>query len=222
MARRWVLIAINGGDDPVTKEMQARLAKLPGLVCCFANNLHRPKAGHELLFRPLPIGLPGPTTAPARFEEVLRRVSAEAVPWVQRDRRLLVAPMKMSSRIRRQYIRALSQPEFVGLVRLVEGRLALEDFLKLIAAHRCTLSPPGRGYDCFRTWQALSVGTIPFVTFDETFDQRLYTDTGPEYLPKPEDLTPQQLSALLDRQQDPSCHAARLEIAFWRQLWASL
>ena len=72
-------------------------------------------------------------------------------------------------------------------MRVERGRLALEDFLRLLSEHQATpplplslslslilaltltltptlplplpptqatLSPPGRGFDCFRTWQA--------------------------------------------------------------------
>ena len=39
-------------------------------------------------------------------------------------------------------------------MRVERGRLALEDYLRLLSEHQATLSPPGRGFDCFRTWQA--------------------------------------------------------------------
>ena len=55
---------------------------------------------------------------------------------------------------RTAYIETLGRAEYRHLVRVERGRLALEDFLRLISEHQATLSPPGRGFDCFRTWQA--------------------------------------------------------------------
>lgn len=36
-------------------------------------------------------------------------------------------------------------------------------YLEEMAAHKFTLSPPGYGPDCYRTWEALLVGSIPIV-----------------------------------------------------------
>ncbi|CAE8671048.1 unnamed protein product, partial [Polarella glacialis] len=41
----FVLLALNGGDEPLTCDMQARLAQLPCLKACFGNNLHQPQVG---------------------------------------------------------------------------------------------------------------------------------------------------------------------------------
>ena len=51
-------------------------------------------------------------------------------------------------------------------------------------ATESTLSPPGRGYDCFRTWQALAVGTVPLVPEDPAYDARLL-ELGQRRLPPP-------------------------------------
>ena len=126
----FVLLAINGGDDPVTAEQQARISTLEGLRGCFATNLHSvPCDGANRtttaavppgLFHPLPIGLPG-TTAPAVFEEVLGRVRAKMPSWAARDPRLLLAPMKNSNRLRGEYTRVLSRPEFADQVRIINS-----------------------------------------------------------------------------------------------------
>jgi hypothetical protein len=101
-------------------------------------------------------------------------------------------------------------------------RLPLEEFLLMMAQHRATISPPGRGYDCYRTWQALAVGCVPLVTLDSAFDARLVEGSGPEFIPRPEDLTPEALAAVLSRLSDPSRFAAKLEIGYWRERWGSL
>ncbi len=41
--------------------------------------------------------------------------------------------------------------------------VAPADFYADIASHKYTLSPPGAGPDCHRTWEALALGSIPIV-----------------------------------------------------------
>ena len=138
-----MLLAVNGGDEPFTIEMQAQVSRLRGLRACYANNLHTPAdAASAALFHPLPLGLPG-DAAPHYFEAALHRALATAPAWEARDtrvrvcvrvrvrvrvsyvvgssypnpnpnpnpnqardKRLLVAPMRASSRIRTAYIEA--------------------------------------------------------------------------------------------------------------------
>lgn len=45
-------------------------------------------------------------------------------------------------------------------------RTAVGDLLRYyaqIAAHKFVLSPPGRGVDCYRTWEALYLGAVPII-----------------------------------------------------------
>lgn len=60
------------------------------------------------------------------------------------------------------------------------------------------LSPPGRGYDCGRTWQVLAVGSVPLVLNDDRFDQRLHA-AGPQWMPPAEQLSPELLATILTR-----------------------
>ena len=101
-------------------------------------------------------------------------------------------------------------------MRVERGRLALEDFLRLLSEHQATLSPPGRGFDCFRTWQALALGTVPLVVDSGSFDARLLHGTGPQLIPSPDELTPDSLGALLAGLSDPAPHAPHVEMAHWR------
>ena len=153
----FVLLALNGGDEPLTTGAQARIASLyiHGLAASYACNLHAPT--NPSRFRPLPIGVPG-GSSPAAGEAALARAAAAALPWADRDARLLVTPMRLTSRARRLYLATLSSPAYSELVHVVNERLPPAAFLDLLAAHRAVLSPPGRGLDCFRTWQALALG----------------------------------------------------------------
>lgn len=49
-------------------------------------------------------------------------------------------------------------------VTVVNG-LSFTDYLDEVANHEFVISPPGNGYDCHRTWEALYVGVRPIVWF---------------------------------------------------------
>ncbi|MBN1242901.1 MAG: hypothetical protein JXA15_09390 [Spirochaetales bacterium] len=44
-----------------------------------------------------------------------------------------------------------------------ENRISIEEFQTLMASCKFALSPPGNGFDCHRTWEALYLGTVPIV-----------------------------------------------------------
>ncbi|CAJ1454318.1 unnamed protein product [Effrenium voratum] len=211
----FILLAVNGGDAPLTLPQQQHIAALPGLQACFAMNLH---CSCDARFAPLPIGLPqhadglhrGNLRAAGEAEAAIARCISGAAPWHLRDGRLLVTPMQ-ASRLRSRYVERLTQPEFAALVRVVKTRLSFEAFLQLLAEHRAVLSPPGRGHDCYRTWQALAVGTAPLVVEDPLFDQRLYSSAGLQTIPAPEQLTPESLSLLLQQLSPPAAQRVQME-----------
>jgi hypothetical protein len=201
-----VLLLVNGGDEPVTGLTMARLAAHAWLAICFATNLHAvPPLMNPARFRPLPLGVM-PNNKACNHEATVQAVRARARPWWQRDRRLLVPPMAAKSRARRDYLGVLSQPQFAHLVVVWSGpkRLSFEAFLELMSAHRAVLSPPGGGYDCFRTWQALAVGAAPLVVDDPTFDRRLFHGTGAACVPALACLTAASLADVLDALADPA------------------
>ena len=102
-------------------------------------------------------------------------------------------------------------------MRIVTGRLPFDAFLALLASHRFALSPPGRGHDCFRTWQALAVGTTPLVANDPAFAS--LSHLGAVAVPlDPEELTPDALRALLAAQRPPD--TAAVDVRFWREAFA--
>jgi len=219
----FVLLAINGGDAPFSSDMQDRIAGLPGLRACYAMNLHKPRS--DLLF-PLPIGLPHHSDGVSRYklhgavcaEALLSHIRSAAPPWKHRDPRLLVTPMQ-PTRLRSRYLEILSGEEYSELVHIIREPVSFESFLTLLSEHQSTLSPPGKGHDCFRTWQAIALGTAPFVVDDPMFDSRLYADAGTNIMPAPDDLTPETLKHLLQHVCDPVKLCDRLQIRHWTAVW---
>ena len=56
----------------------------------------------------------------------------------------------------------------------VLGTVAPADYYKEIGAARFVLSLPGLGYDCYRLWETLTVGSIPIIERAVGFDRNLY------------------------------------------------
>ncbi|CAE7505339.1 styx-b [Symbiodinium natans] len=110
----FILLAVNGGDAPLSAETQRRIASLPGLKACFAMNLHTPS---DERFFPLPVGLPhhcdglhrGNLRGSGDAELLIERIWSCSSPWQERDTRLLVTPMQ-ASRLRTRYVELLTQP----------------------------------------------------------------------------------------------------------------
>jgi len=210
----FVLFLVNGGDQPVTSAQCELLEKRlsPALSMCFATNLFT--SPNPALFRPLPLGvMPNNKAESELLIEIIRN---QALPWEQRDRRLLITPMALNSRARRDFLRVLAQPEFSDLVLIVAGpRLSLEDFFTLLGRHKSALSPPGGGFDCFRTWQALALGTVPLIVFDSNYDHRLFANTGARQCPFANDLTRAALVEVLESLTDPADKADCLLLEEW-------
>ena len=51
-------------------------------------------------------------------------------------------------------------------VNFVEPNLRPKNYRQLVKNHQFVLSPPGNGFDCHRTWEAIYLGAIPVVLRD--------------------------------------------------------
>merc|ERR1712125_304427 len=111
--------------------------------------------------------------------------------------------------------------EYRDLVCIVSEQVSFESFLTLMSKHQSTLSPPGKGHDCFRTWQAIAVGTVPLVVDDPMFDPRLYAHAGSVLIPHPDDLTPEVLRQVLLNIRDPVELSSNLDLRHWEAVWSS-
>jgi len=58
---------------------------------------------------------------------------------------------------RLKLLKHLSSAEFAALVDPVFERVKFEQVLQKTGEHRFVLSPPGVGYDAFRTWETLAM-----------------------------------------------------------------
>lgn len=93
---------------------------------------------------------------------------------VKKDKKLLYTRMTVENSdncfhekegIRRQAVNILSD-RFDMTTHLVKW----EDYITELANHKFCLSLPGKGMDCYRTWEALTFGVIPIVIRTQHMD----------------------------------------------------
>lgn len=238
----FVLLAVNG-DPPMTNALQLRIAKLRGLKACYATEMH-PDAGTGL-FYPMPLGmryheqgnyepvLVSLSQTPSLLQvagsvnhvaSVVAQVKSIAPKFKDRIAKLLVPPLGKTHPSREAFLKVLSRPEYRELAHVEEqGRSSVEEYMKLMSTYKVVLSPPGFSYDCFRTWEALALGTAPALLYDEKWNMGLYRQTNLSryFLPSPEALTPENLRAFLQRLADPEDLHPFLTAAYWNTQWRS-
>lgn len=163
--RGRVVVAFGPDDLPVAGEYLGEDGRLPASVAAlYAMNveLADPRAVA------LPLGVRG------RDMQALRLVAEShagrrdgllygsfALKRVRRERgRMVGGPLR--ARLAEQMAGASWATMDVFFDRRDDPRQQIEYFSQ-IARHRFTLSPPGFGVDCYRTWESLYLGAIPVV-----------------------------------------------------------
>lgn len=201
-----------GFDTPLNKTTQDRIRKLRGLKACYATNLH--ESIDKKLFFPMPIGVGGDL---ADYEK-----QVHSVAWEKKAGKLLIPAMQTGHGGRKQYLSILNRSEFADLVKVMPTeRVELGEYLQQMADNKAVLSPTGNGYDCCRHWESLAVGTVPLVMRNDSYDMRLFNQTGIAFLPPADELTPDVLRSLLDNLQDPSPFINVLDVRLWEKKWRS-
>ncbi|CAJ1362015.1 unnamed protein product [Effrenium voratum] len=202
-----------GSDAPMTRTWQTRLLRMPGLRACYATNLHTPLDAHKDVFHPLPVGFYS-MRLNAQNEALLQGQFAS-----DRDCRLLVPWMRMKNgqKMRRGYWNVLESEEYKDLVVLMKDRLAFPQYVEKLARHRFVLSPPGKGFDCTRTWEALAVGSMPLVAESKTFDPRIYDAARIRRIAGAAELSAETLAEIL---RGPAAVDQRqLKVDYWAARW---
>jgi hypothetical protein len=91
-----------------------------------------------------------------------------------------------------------------------------ESYLLKLSRHKYTLSPPGKGPDCHRTWEALLMGSVPVVLSGPM--NALYTDLPVLVLESWEDMTPALLEAYYQELLRGTYNFAKLFAPYWIEL----
>ena len=179
-----VLVFVNS-DSNLDADLQHRLLTLlPTMQACYATNLMRPTRPD--IFYPIPLGLASHHYTPydrVVYEPVLRRFRASAPRWAERSSQLLMFAWESlpkhavtlgRKKHRAQLLAHLMAKQFARDVRPIERRVSFEEALAMTGQHKFVLSAPGMGYDAFRTWETLAMGSIPVVLALPSMDQRLF------------------------------------------------
>ena len=74
--------------------------------------------------------------------------------------------------VRKKWNEVLAQRGFEVFENLIPWNIYMEE----LTQHQFCLSPPGRGIDCFRTWEALNAGVIPIVLKTSDIMCEMYKD----------------------------------------------
>ena len=134
----------------------------PKILAWFS--IHPPKNGHEKFF-PLPLGI--------KQEEAYFRKSQEMNSFLKKLR------TKAKDKLVYMNISLEQNPERQICYKHLVGKdfcfnrnqqISFEKYLEEMAEYKFAVSPRGWGPDCYRTWEALLVGSIPIVRRSQ-FDQ---------------------------------------------------
>jgi hypothetical protein len=93
-------------------------------------------------------------------------------------------------------------------------RIPIRSFLNEMASYKFTLSPRGVGIDCFRTWEALLVGTIPIVKSSQL--NRLYKDLPVVVINEWAEVTQEFLEKKYREITSKKYNIQKLYVEYWR------
>lgn len=98
----------------------------------------------------------------------------------------------------------------------VEQRIPCEEFLEDIARSHFVFSPPGDAFDCFRTWEALYLGSIPIVI--SSAQDSLYEGLPVVIIQNIEEVNEKFLLEKLDEFSKQEFCFSKLDPEYWRTL----
>jgi len=100
----------------------------------------------------------GPKMSPQQQDNMLRQIGDSATGFSHRSSKVLVG-FTESSASRKAVARHFTKSQ----ISYTPRRGNREHYWKEIASTKYVASPPGFGWDCHRTWEALALGSIPIV-----------------------------------------------------------
>jgi hypothetical protein len=153
----YVLFTANSNVDRGVDERFRRQLDCPRLIAWFAINA---ELRHPKLFS-LPLGVGNPIKCDP---VILKRVQRLGLPKTQ----LFEASFGIATNVAER-THCIAQTGIAPAAKVGPE----EHFRRVASAHFC-ISPNGNGVDCYRTWQALYLRTIPIVT------ESLLTEQHPE------------------------------------------
>ena len=213
----YVLVTHNGAAQ-IPFSAYRRALDSRQLIVWFAQNadsrVHRK-------IRALPLGFENARWKRADWQRLASyRAAGQLKPWARRPT-LLYANFNTKTHASRPALFAAMAALANRSQSIVATRLSVAHagFIAALADSRFVLSPPGRGVDCHRTWEALLLGAVPIVK--TSILDSLYRPLGILCLPDLLNLTVDALNYHARRYVRPSAALDVLYVDYWLDAMAS-
>eukprot|EP00040_Diaphanoeca_grandis_P011170 m.57229 g.57229 ORF g.57229 m.57229 type:complete len:347 (+) comp22350_c0_seq1:495-1535(+) len=182
----FTLVSVNY-DDAITPQLRRQICGLKSIRKYYGQNVMNGVCNDRIFPLPLglnqhkdsnPTGAEHPVQVDRQIMELRHRLANGSLTKKPRilitHTAVITGPTAYSPAdprpIRQAYAEDLAKLPFADVV----DHIPLNKYLETLATYAFVLSPPGNGYDCFRTWEVLAVGSIPIVHDDGRFDQRVF------------------------------------------------
>lgn len=132
----------------------------------------------------------GEKQTPQQQEEDLFKIVSASKPWPERETEAyadFVTSMGSMHHSRDQAKAMLSKVE-QSTVHVEHARMDRIKTWEAIAQHKFVISPLGQGLDCYRTWEALMLGSVPIVPKSEFLSDELFEGLNVKQVSKWEEL----------------------------------
>jgi hypothetical protein len=151
---KYVLITHNS-DINITAELYA--TKPDNVVGWFAQNV----LTRQKRLIPIPIGLERPSIARSGDINDFR---ANLMKPITKDLKLYINFSNGTNKEREPLKEKFRDKEWATIQ---DEPIPFAEYLAEVRRHKYVLSPPGNGWDCHRTWEALYCGSIPIVSISK-------------------------------------------------------
>lgn len=103
---------------------------------------------------------------------------------------------------------------------ILDNLIPWNEYIKELEEYKFCLSPPGRGIDCYRTWEALKVGSIPIVLKTCKIMNNMYNDLPVVLIEDSKELTNEFLETKYKEiiSNFDNYNWSKLNISYWSEL----
>ena len=171
----------------------------------------------------LPIGLPWPPGGLQKLKMVLDKCQTlAAAPRTHKRSHLLLINFGLHGAEvaeRRDILDNVHRWAAFARIHISDGSPLSNDYgnyLAELADASFIFSPPGFGWDCYRTWEALYVGAIPVLLKTGTQFDGMFADLPVLFVDSYMDVTEAMLLATLSRLKTAQFNWAKLTVTFWQ------
>jgi len=152
----------NKGDTPLFQDRYKLLLDSKYLIRWYGTNCNKI---HEKIVA-IPIGIGDKQYAHGNKEELIQVINNTSI--TKCDKLYCNFTIKNNTKDRQECFNQISKLPFVTIQM---NNISFKDYLIQTKIHRWSVSPPGNGVDCHRTWESIYVGTIPIVIDNIEFSQ---------------------------------------------------